>query len=115
MVAFHFQFANQAGWECDACRRTGLEKRRHCGFLGLADTDPQAVVWARKGVAASSCPKSYITGESESRLEDFLVRQRLGGLHVRGLNARQTEAFVILDQALRAELNDGHNGTRRDI
>ena len=21
LVAFHFQFSNQAGWECDACRR----------------------------------------------------------------------------------------------
>ena len=33
IVAFHFQFANQAGWRCDACRRNGLEKKRRCGWL----------------------------------------------------------------------------------
>src|ERR1035441_2449457 len=74
LVAFHFQFSNQAGWECDACRRSGLEVRRRCGWLGLPHDGKGAPVWARKAVAIESCPKSYITAESEGLVEDFLVR-----------------------------------------
>src|SRR6185369_17928748 len=72
LVAFHFQFSNQAGWECDVCRRSGLEVRRRCGWLGLSDTGRAAPVWARKTIAIESCPQSYITAESEGLLEEFL-------------------------------------------
>ena len=60
-------------------------------------------MWARKTVAIDSCPKSYITADSEGLLEDFLVRRRLGGLNVGELSARQVEGFLILEQALAAE------------
>ena len=36
-------------------------------------------------------------------VEDFLVRQRLGGMDFQELSARQVEAFLILQQALTAE------------
>ena len=36
IVAFHFQFSSQAGWRCDVCRRTGLEKKRRCGWLPVS-------------------------------------------------------------------------------
>ena len=62
-----------------------------------------APVWARKTVATESCPKSYITAESEGMVEDFLVRQRLGGMDFQELSARQVEGFLILEQALTAE------------
>jgi len=100
VVAFHFQFANQAGWKCDACRKNGLEIKRRCGWLGLK---PEGVVWARKGVATRSCPKSYVTAESEGLVEEFLVRRRLGETGVEGFSARQVEAFVILNRELRGE------------
>jgi hypothetical protein len=62
-------------------------------------------------VAIESCPKSYITGESEGLVEDFLVRRRLGGTSFEELSARQVEGFLILEQALAAELrSDGSGG-----
>ena len=54
-------------------------------------------------MAIESCPKSYITAESEELLEDFLVRRRLGGMTFDELSARQVEGFLILEQALAAE------------
>ena len=60
-------------------------------------------MWARNAVTIESCPKSYITAESEGLLEDFLVRRRLGGMHFGELSARQVEGFLILEQALAAE------------
>jgi hypothetical protein len=68
--------------------------------LGLA---PQGVVWARKGVWTGSCPKSYITAESEGLVEEFFVRRRLGGMEFEALEARKAEAFVILEQAVSGE------------
>ena len=110
LVAFHFQFSNQAGWECDACRRSGLEIRRRCGWLRLPHDGKGAPVWARKTVATESCPKSYITAESEGMVEDFLVRRRLGGMSFEELSARQVEGFLILEQALAAEDPGGRRG-----
>ena len=69
-----------------------------------------APVWARKSVATESCPKSYITAESEGLVEDFLVRRRLGGMNFTELSARQVEGFVILEQALTAEYVAGRRG-----
>ena len=118
MVAFHFQFANQAGWKCDACRRNGLEQKRRCGWLGLP---AEGVVWARKGVATGSCPKSYVTAESEGLVEEFFVRRRLGGMEFGELSARQVEAFVILEHAVEGERIAGaarerpRDGTRRAV
>jgi hypothetical protein len=54
-------------------------------------------------VAIDSCPKSYITAESEGLVEEFLVRRRLGGMNFGELSARQVESFLILEQALTAE------------
>ena len=69
----------------------------------MAHDDKGAPVWARKTVAIESCPKSYITAESEGLLEEFLVRRRLGGTSIVELSPRQVEGFLILDQALAAE------------
>ena len=72
-----------------------------------------APVWARKTVAIESCPKSYITAESEGLLEDFLVRRRLRGMSFGKLSARQVEGFLILEQALAAEMRrEGDAGSR---
>ena len=110
MVAFHFARSNQAGWECDACRRSGLEKKRGCSWLD-AKGDGR-VVWARSGIALTQCPKSTITGESEALVEDFLVRRRLGGFAVAELSARQAEAFVVLESELAKEERNGERRTR---
>jgi hypothetical protein len=70
-------------------------------------------VWARKTVATESCPKSYITAESEGLVEDFLVRRRLGGMSFVELSARQVEGFLILEQALAGEFGDVGSTQRR--
>ena len=62
-------------------------------------------MWLRGGLALDSCPKSYITAESEGMVEDFLVRRRLGGIDFRSLSARQVEGFLFLEQALTEELS----------
>ena len=60
-------------------------------------------MWLRRTVALNSCPKSYISAESEGMVEYFLVRRRMGETSLRNLSARQVEAFVILEQALEGE------------
>jgi hypothetical protein len=63
-------------------------------------------------VAISTCPKSYVTGESLAVVEEFLIRRRLGGIRAAELDARRVEAFLVLEKALEAETNDGQH-TRR--
>lgn len=62
-----------------------------------------------------TCPKSTVTAESESLVEEFLVRRRLRSLDWEGLSARQVEAFVILEKALAAEMKDGQHNTRHTL
>ena len=73
------------------------------------------MVWARRGVALTQCPKSVITAESEALVEEFFVRRRLGGTTFAELSARQVEAFVILESALTEERNNGERRTRNAI
>jgi hypothetical protein len=63
-------------------------------------------------VAIATCPTSYVTGESLALVEEFLVRRRLGGIRAAELDARRVEAFLVLEKALEAEMNDGQH-TRR--
>ena len=95
------------------CRRSGLEQRRRCGWLGLATDSRGAPVWARKTVATESCPKSYITAESEGLVEEFLVRRRLGGMSFGDLSARQVEGFLMLEQALAEEMRRDGRGQEK--
>lgn len=106
IVAFHFQFANQAAWKCDTCRKSGLEKRRRCGWL--AETAPAGpdVIWARGKSAVGSCPRSYITPESVSLLEEFHAWKLIGASDMYLLPARVVEAIFILENELRLEKQD---------
>jgi hypothetical protein len=72
-------------------------------------------VWGRKDIALETCPKSTITAESQSLVEEFLVRRRLRALDWEGLSARQVEAFVILEKALAAEMDNGQHNTRHPL
>jgi len=102
IVAFHFQFSNRAAWECDACRRQGLETRRRCGFKPEASRTPPHVVWARGEAATDTCPKSYVAAQSLAWVEQFYV-WKLGGGSLLDLPARQVDAFLVLEQEWRAE------------
>jgi len=107
IVAFHFQFANQAAWRCGQCRKDGLERGRNCGWLPGSDK-PKRVVWARRSVAIDSCPVSYVSAESDALLQEFQVWKLFGGLDVFNLPARTAEAFCILENELRAEIHSEH-------
>ena len=104
IVAFHFQFANQAAWKCETCRQSGLESRRRCGWLNVEVSEGTApVIWARRSVAIESCPTSYITPESQALLEEFHVWKLFGAPDVYSLPARLVEALVLLENEWRAE------------
>ena len=95
------------------CRKTGLESKRRCGWLPVPKDPPSHPVWVRGPVSASSCPKSLITAESESLVEEYLVRRLLGRVRLDELDARQAEAFLILEKQIQAEKTNGqHNAGR---
>jgi hypothetical protein len=98
IVALHFQFSGQAGWECVTCRKAGLEMKRRCGWMPRASETPSHVVWARNSVATTVCPKSFITAQSLAWLEEYLVRRKFGQRGVDGLGAREVEAFLVLEE-----------------
>ena len=66
-------------------------------------------------MALTTCPKSFITGESLALVENFLTRQKLGSIEVSELAAREAEAFVILEDILSAEIRDGQQNSRRTL
>jgi predicted RNA-binding Zn-ribbon protein involved in translation (DUF1610 family) len=106
IVAFHFQFANRAGWDCDACRKHGLEKKRRCGFIPVEERGELRLVWARKRAQAYECPKSSVTGDSLSLVEEFFVRRRLGMADGMTTPARKVDAFLILREEIEREERD---------
>jgi hypothetical protein len=107
IVAFHFQRGNKAAWNCDVCRKSGLERKRRCGWLEH-DAEPNSpIVWARRKVSLTTCPTSYVTSESIALLEEFHAWKLLGAGNVYELPARLVEAIFVLENELRAENNHG--------
>lgn len=106
IVAFHFQFGNKAAWKCDACRKSGLEKKRRCGWQAQEAFEVPPIVWVRRRVSITSCPTSYITAESIALLEEFHAWKLLGAGSVYDLPARLVEAIFVLENELRTETSD---------
>lgn len=107
IVAFHFQFSNRAGWDCENCRRNGLEVKRRCGFLPENRRGEPRIVWGRKQTHCEECPRSFVTGASLALVEEFFVRRRLGIEDSLDLEARKIEAFLILRDEIEREERDG--------
>ena len=61
------------------------------------------MVWAREGVAISTCPVSYITPDSIALLEEFHVWKLFGHRDCYELPARTVEAISILESELKME------------
>ena len=97
------------------CRKSGLEPRRQCGWLPSVESSDAPLVWVRREASLRTCPKSYITAESQTLIEEFFVRRRLGGMEFEQLTARQVEAFVILEKALAAEMKNAQHNTREAL
>ena len=112
IVAFHFQLANaefagRAGWDCESCRRNGLEVKRRCGFLPEERRGSPRIVWGRGQVQSQECPKSFVTGDSLALLEEYFVRRRLGIPDSMETEARKTDAFLILRDLMEWEERNG--------
>lgn len=59
---------------------------------------PRRVVWARGPVATEVCPKSMISAESWTFLEQFGVWKTVGLGSTETLPAKQLDALRVLDQ-----------------
>jgi hypothetical protein len=108
IVAFHFLRGDGSRWECDACRKQGLEARRRCGFLAETLRGGKRIVWSRGRVIAEECPKSLVSSESIELLEKFFAGRALHGRGWPDPTAREADAFLTLEAELRAEV--GHGG-----
>ncbi len=64
------------------------------------------MVWARNGFAITECPKSYVSSQSLSLLEEYAVWKAVGPVAFGMLTARQAEAFHALDLELTKEARD---------
>ena len=53
------------------------------------------------------CPKSLITAQSLSMLEQFRIWKEFGGGTPWSLDARTAEAILVLEQALQVEIENG--------
>ena len=115
IVAFYFlvadrQSANRTGWDCENCRRYGLEIKRRCGFIPPEQRGAKAIVWGRHGVQIDQCPKSLITGESIGLLEEFFAWRQFGFPEAGEMEARKMDAFLILREQI--ELEERHGKTQ---
>jgi hypothetical protein len=110
IIAFHYHLANQgasrAGWDCESCRRHGLEKKRRCGFIAPREREERHVVWGRKQVFTEECPKSLVNGATLALLEEFLVNRRMGIGITLATDARKVDAFLILKEQMEREERD---------
>ena len=104
IVAFHFLRGDVSRWECDACRKQGLEVRRRCGFLPEERRGAKRIVWARGPASTEECPKSLVTAGSIELLETFFAAKTWGW---KDPTAREADAFLALEQELRTEGLDG--------
>jgi hypothetical protein len=64
-------------------------------------------VWGRHGAHAQECPKSLITAESLTLIEEFLAGRRLGMQNGLDMDARKTDAFLILQEEMEREQRNG--------
>ena len=83
--------------------------------MGGVDDPGRGPVWARRNVAISTCPKSYVTGQSYALVEEFLVRRRLGGVRCDEMSAKDAEAFAILEREFVAEIKYGQHSARQAL
>lgn len=105
-VAFHFYRSAQAGWDCDSCRKAGLEMKRRCSWIPEASKTPVRPVWVRNGVALNTCPRSVVTAESTGWFEEFQIWRKFGSSNYEQMEARKLEAFLVLGAELERERSD---------
>jgi len=82
---------------------------RNCAWAANGAAGMKRPVWARGNVVSFHCPKSVITAESLTFLEQFQIWKTLSGLDLFSLEARTADAFLLLERECRKEAKDGSN------
>jgi len=65
------------------------------------------MVWSRNNVAVDECPKSFITAQSLTWLEEFFIMRQFWQPQLYDLPARQADAFLILENERKSEAHHG--------
>jgi hypothetical protein len=93
-----------------------LQKKRNCAWSEVQPPPSQRAVWARGDVLTTQCPKSIITAESLSFLDEFQAWKQLGSWDPSRLNAKSADALMILEEAwketCREQIEKQFNGPR---
>ena len=76
--------------------------RRRCGFLGIAPSET-APVWARRNVVCMSCPKSFVSAQSLTWLDELRYWQRHGGSAYLETEAKKLDAFLLIEAEIAAQ------------
>lgn len=71
--------------------------------MSIQPVEDAAPVWAKRDLVLTECPRSYVTGESITWLEQFAVWKQLGGSAIEVQEARTLDAFLILEAELSAK------------
>lgn len=76
---------------------------RKCAWAFPNEATDKKAVWARKSVTCERCPKSVVTAESLTYLEQFSVWKQLGGQSLWEFDAKAADAMILLDQEWQKE------------
>ena len=71
---------------------------RRCGYRGGTPTEANGQpVWLSGGLALYECPRSGISAESISDVEEFLLRKAVDTRPVLDMDARRLDAMLVLE------------------
>ena len=79
--------------------------KRSCGFNGKIEAAPR-VIWMRRSASLSTCPKSFVTSDSQTLLEEFYAWKLFGQMSYLNLPARTVDAFFVLEKEFILERRD---------
>jgi len=77
--------------------------------MDKAESTNKRVVWVRKDIVSLQCPKSVISAQSKAFLQHFQVWKKFGGGFPWWVDAKTADALLILEEAWRAEEQNGKN------
>lgn len=84
-----------------------MERKRRCRWIDQAELGPVVVVWGRNGCVVRECPRSVISADSLSWLEEYHIWRMCPTTPLTHLEARKAEAFLIIEAERRKEIGNG--------
>ncbi len=85
---------------------SGLAEVRRCAWIGAKEKTPARLVWARGKNVAFHCPKSIITAQSLSFIQQFLYWKGCG-VDLWSLDAKSADAILLLQDEFEKEKKNG--------